>query len=192
MEGASMREIARQAGYTPGAIYSYFESKEAIYGALLAESLERLQAAVAAAADAAMVDGPAAALQAGAGACFGFYAASPRDLDLGLYLLRGMRTRGLDAGLMQGLNEQLQQALLPCERALAGMGLSQEQVLRENTALFAHGMGLLLLPHSGGTALFSQDAGALFQAYTEALMARLQACPAPLQEPPKDANAARR
>lgn len=44
IEGASIREIAKQAGYTPGAIYSYFENKEAIYGALLAESLERLNA----------------------------------------------------------------------------------------------------------------------------------------------------
>ena len=42
IEGASIREIARAAGYTPGAIYFYYDSKEAIYGALLAESLERL------------------------------------------------------------------------------------------------------------------------------------------------------
>ena len=42
VEGASIREIAKRAGYTPGAIYSYFDSKEAIYAALLAESLERL------------------------------------------------------------------------------------------------------------------------------------------------------
>ena len=27
IEGASIREIAKQAGYTPGAIYSYFENK---------------------------------------------------------------------------------------------------------------------------------------------------------------------
>ncbi|POA15406.1 TetR/AcrR family transcriptional regulator, partial [Pseudomonas sp. FW300-N1A1] len=47
IEGASIREIAKRAGYTPGAIYSYFESKEAIYAALLDESLLRLQAAVA-------------------------------------------------------------------------------------------------------------------------------------------------
>jgi AcrR family transcriptional regulator len=46
IEGASIREIAKEAGYTAGAIYSYFENKEAIYGALLAESLERLNAAV--------------------------------------------------------------------------------------------------------------------------------------------------
>lgn len=80
IEGASIREIAKQAGYTPGAIYSYFENKEAIYGALLAESLERLNTAV----DAAGVAGlsPAELLEAKAGAWFGFYAANPRDLDL--------------------------------------------------------------------------------------------------------------
>src|SRR5690606_39381905 len=49
IEGTSMREIAQRAGYTPGAIYSYFPGKEHIYGALLGESLERLNAGVAAA-----------------------------------------------------------------------------------------------------------------------------------------------
>jgi AcrR family transcriptional regulator len=34
-----MREIARRAGYTPGAIYSYFASREEVYAALLGESL---------------------------------------------------------------------------------------------------------------------------------------------------------
>jgi len=46
MEKASIREIAHRAGYTPGAIYSYFSSKEEVYGALLAESLDRLNASV--------------------------------------------------------------------------------------------------------------------------------------------------
>ncbi|MFM9915736.1 MAG: TetR/AcrR family transcriptional regulator, partial [Rhizobacter sp.] len=44
LEGASLREIAKRAGYTPGAIYSYFSSKEEVYAALLGESLERLNA----------------------------------------------------------------------------------------------------------------------------------------------------
>ena len=37
VSGANIREIAKRAGYTPGAIYSYFDSKEAIYAALLAD-----------------------------------------------------------------------------------------------------------------------------------------------------------
>jgi len=39
LEGASVRVIAKRAGYTAGAIYSYFPSKEAIYAELLRESL---------------------------------------------------------------------------------------------------------------------------------------------------------
>ena len=42
LEGTSVREIAQRAGYTPGAIYSYFASKEEVYAALLSESMERL------------------------------------------------------------------------------------------------------------------------------------------------------
>ena len=47
LEGASLREIAKRAGYSPGALYSYFASKEEVYAALLGESLERLHARVA-------------------------------------------------------------------------------------------------------------------------------------------------
>lgn len=92
IEGASIREIAKKAGYTPGAIYSYFESKEAIYAALLDESLLRLQAAVA---EVAVSERrPDQTLAAKAQAWFGFYAANPRDLDLGFYLVHGMRPGG--------------------------------------------------------------------------------------------------
>lgn len=172
IEGASIREIARQAGYTPGAIYSYFDNKEAIYGALLAESLERLNAAV----DAASASGLSAAelLDATATAWFGFYAANPRDLDLGFYLVQGMKPRGLTSELNGQLNDRLHDALRPCEAALQAMGLDPEDALRENTALFAHGVGLLLLQHTGRIRMFGQDATLLFEAYLIALVERLQ------------------
>ena len=121
IEGASIREIARRAGYTPGAIYSYFESKEAIYGALLAESLDRLNTAVSAAQP---EDASAAAfLKAKALGWFGFYAANPRELDLGFYLVHGLAPRGLTSELNQRLNARLHEALAPCEQALLAMGL---------------------------------------------------------------------
>ena len=172
IEGDSIREIARQAGYTPGAIYSYFENKEAIYGALLAESLERLNAVV----DAAGVDGaasPAARLEAKASAWFGFYAANPRDLDLGFYLVQGMQPRGLTAALNDQLNDRLHDALKPCEAALQAMGLDDQDALRENTSLFAHGVGLLLMQHTGRIRMFGQDATLLFDAYVIGLIERL-------------------
>ncbi len=171
IEGASIREIAREAGYTPGAIYSYFESKEAIYGALLAESLERLNEAVNAAGS---PETPAAdLLMAKASAWFGFYAAHPRDLDLGFYLVQGMQPRGLTTELNDQLNNRLYDALRPCAQALQSMGLNPQDALRENTALFAHGVGLLLLQHTGRIRLFGQDATALFTAYLIALTGRL-------------------
>ena len=173
IEGASIREIAREAGYTPGAIYSYFDSKDAIYGALLAESLERLHGAVnAAGTDAAT---PADLLEAKAGAWFGFYAARPRDLDLGFYLVQGMQPRGLTSELNGQLNDRLHDALRPCEAALQAMGLNAEDALRENTSLFAHGVGLLLLQHTGRIRMFGQDTTLLFEAYVIGLVERLAA-----------------
>ncbi|MBA4215022.1 MAG: TetR/AcrR family transcriptional regulator [Polaromonas sp.] len=171
VEGASIREIARRAGYTPGAIYSYFDSKEAIYAALLAESLERLNAEVAAARTFKLQ--PQLTLAAKAQAWFGFYARNPRDLDLGFYLVQGLAPRGLTSELNQQLNGRLQDALRPCEAALQAMGLSSDAALRENTALFAHGVGLLLLQHTGRIRLFGQSAGSLFETYVEQLVARL-------------------
>lgn len=170
IEGASIREIAKQAGYTPGAIYSYFENKEAIYGALLAESLERLNTAVDAAGLGEM--GPAGFLETKASACFRFYAANPRDLDLGFYLVQGMQPRGLTSELNEQLNARLYDALRPCDQAMRAMGLSAEEALRENTALFAHGVGLLLLQHTGRIRLFGQDATLLFESYLIGLVER--------------------
>lgn len=174
IEGASIREIAKQAGYTPGAIYSYFENKEAIYGALLAESLKRLNAVVDAAGSG--IDGaatPAAQLEAKANAWFGFYAINPRDLDLGFYLVQGMQPRGLTSTLNDQLNDRLHDALKPCEAALQAMGLNVKDALRENTSLFAHGVGLLLMQHTGRIRMFGQDATLLFEVYVAGLIERL-------------------
>ena len=167
LEGASIREIARKAGYTAGAIYSYFDSKEAIYGALLAESLDRLNQAVR---DAQPAEPDAAgALRAKAQAWFRFYADNPRELDLGFYLVHGLAPRGLTSELNQRLNARLHEALAPCEEALLSLGLDARTARRENTALFAHGVGLLLLQHTGRIRMFGQDAADLFDHYLAAL-----------------------
>ena len=182
IEGASIREIAKRAGYTPGAIYSYFDSKEAIYGELLAESLERLNSVTAAALGALPSDaGPTGQLRAAASAWFGFYADNPRDLDLGFYLAQGMQPRGLSTDLNQQLNSRLYDALKPCEEAMTRLGLNAADARQENTALFAHGVGLLLLQHTGRIRMFGQQAHPLFDAYVGHLVQRLapRAVPVP-------------
>ncbi len=160
LTGANIREIAKRAGYTPGAIYSYFDSKEAIYAALLAESMEALGMAVA---SARSIKGrPDKTLVSQAQAWFGFYFANPRQLELGL---------AVEAPTV--LHDGMFKALRPCEAALLAMGLSPVDALRETTALFAHGLGLLALQRSARLPAPGLSAQALFKQYVEQLVARL-------------------
>ena len=199
LEGASLREIAKRAGYTPGAIYSYFTSKEEVYGALLGESLERLNACVDAAVPAAARPRTALAavparvparvptprpaqlplLRAKATAFFDFYRENPRDLDLGFYLFHGMQPRGLTPALNERLNALLRDALGPTEQGLVEIGMRSADARLEVTALFAHIVGLLLLSHTGRIRMFGQASTALFERYLDALVRRALAAAKP-------------
>lgn len=170
MEKTSIREIAHRAGYTPGAIYSYFASKEALYGALLGESLARLNERVQQALGPS-VAGPAR-VRAAATAFFDFYRENPRDLDLGFYLFQGMQPRGLTPELNETLNTRLRQALQPTQDALQSLGMPAPQALQEVTALFAHTVGLLVLSHTGRIRMFRQASQDLFDKYLEQLIRR--------------------
>ncbi len=180
LEGASLREIAKRAGYTPGALYSYFDSKEAVYGALLGESLERLNAFVRATPLAEAAGRSAAARRAAAQQAlrvratsfFDFYREHPRDLDLGFYLFHGMQPRGLTPTLNEALNARLRDALAPAGEALRSLGLDAEAAQAELTALFAHIVGLLLLSHTGRIRMFHQASDDLFERYLDALVQR--------------------
>lgn len=175
LEGASLREIAKRAGYTAGAIYSYFPSKEEVYATLLAESLERLNARVAGAQLPAAVAGSTAVadeLRLRALAFFDFYRENPRDLDLGFYLFRGLQPRGLPPPWNERLNRRLRDAMRLQENALRALGLGVDEATTEVTALFAHTVGLLLLSHTGRIRMFGRTAGDLFVRYVEDLVHR--------------------
>jgi AcrR family transcriptional regulator len=171
LDGASMRAIAQEAGYTAGAIYSHFPSKEHIYAAALRESLDRLRAAIEHAA-AHAVEPPARFVAAGL-AFFDFYATNPRDLDLGFYLFgRGIRPRGLSAELDRGLNGQLLAALRPLVQAAAdhGVGDRRSRVLAADA--LAHASGLLLLAHTRRLELFDCPARDLMREHLDRLLIR--------------------
>lgn len=170
MDKASIREIAQRAGYTPGAIYSYFASKEELYGALLGESLDRLNARV----QEALSNHPAgpSRVRAAATAFFDFYRENPHDLDLGFYLFQGMKPRGLTPELNESLNGRLREALQPTQDALQALGMPAGQALEEITAMFAHAVGLLVLSHTGRIRMFRQASRDLFNAYLERLIQR--------------------
>jgi AcrR family transcriptional regulator len=170
MDGANIREIAKRAGYTPGAIYSYFDSKEAIFGALLAESLERLAGAMN---QAKAVKGqPARSLQVKSMAWFGFYIANPKEMDWLQYLLRDERDLTAANPQWEALKVNLQQLLLPWEASLTALGLTTEDAQREKAALFAQGVGLLMLHRSARLELLPVAAEALFKRCVDQLITR--------------------
>jgi AcrR family transcriptional regulator len=158
------------AGYTPGAIYSYFASKEEVYAALLGESLNRLNGRVETA-RAECTGSGAVLLMATAKAFFEFYRENPRDLDLGFYLFQGMQPRGLTPALNETLNARLRDALRPTQDALETMGMPPGDASAEITALFAHIVGLLMLSHTGRIRMFKQASQELFDRYLDRLVA---------------------
>ena len=112
IEGASIRAIAKRAGYTPGAIYFHFASKEDIYAALLDQSLDTV---VAHAHDDFPANRPPLERMRIAGRrIFDFYADNPGELDLGFYLFRGgMKPHGLGRERDRALNAKFLDALAP-------------------------------------------------------------------------------
>ena len=173
MEKTSIREIAKRAGYTPGAIYSYFASKEEVYGALLGESLDRLNESV----QRVQRKGPTDVdeLRATASAFFDFYQENPRDLDLGFYLFQGMKPRRLTRELNETLNARLRSSLQPTQDAMERLGMPAAKALQEITALFAHAVGLLVLSHTGRIRMFKQSSQDLFKTYLERVVSRVKA-----------------
>ncbi|MFG1795766.1 TetR/AcrR family transcriptional regulator [Nocardia sp. NPDC049149] len=156
LEAANMRAIAQAAGYTPGALYGYFLSKEHIYAALLEESLDRLSAAT----ETATASGtPADRFRAAGLAFYDFYDASPRDLDLGFYLFRGgIRPHGLSADLNRDLNARLLTCLHPITTAAVQLGLTLAEAKQATADVLAYSSGLLLLVHTKRLALFNVNA----------------------------------
>lgn len=169
--GANIRAIASEAGYSPSAIYNHYASKEAIYGDLLAQSLDRLNAAVLKNAPASMPT--AQQIEHHALAFYDFYLDHPRELDLGFYLFQGMRPLGLTPELNERLNQRLRGALHGVESGLQKLSGDSALAERETTALFGHCVGLLLLTHTGRIRMFGQDGRELLGAYLKDLLKRV-------------------
>jgi len=164
LEKASLRSIAGRAGYTPAALYFHFDSKEAIYAALLRDSLSSLGTSVASAAQ-TQARAPDR-FRAAAMAFFAYYAAHPSELDLGFYLFRGgMKPKGLNREVDKELNAALADSLMPLRDAALAMGADVVDAKLATVSLFAHAAGLLLLLHTGRIRMFDASAEELMVRY---------------------------
>ena len=174
LEGATMRAIAAEAGCTTGAVYPIFPSKEVIYAALLAESLDRLHDAVAMAIG--EVEAAPARAEAAARAFLTYYRDRPDEVALGLYLWHGLRPRGLTPDLNAEMNARLTRTLDLLRQALSALGgLDPAAARLETGALFAFLIGALVVDQTGRTRLLGSDLDAMARVHIDALVARLSA-----------------
>ena len=160
LDGATLRVIAREAGCTTGAIYPYFNGKEAIYAAVLGESLQMLAERIAAAVEGEKASTSASAA-AGVLAFHDFYAERPAELTLGLYLMDSDSPKRLGADLDQSLNRQLQEALAPIEAAFGAAGRADPGAALMR--MIAQAVGVLILGRTGRLKLWKQSSRALLQ-----------------------------
>lgn len=172
LEGASLRAIAKEAGYTPAALYFHFDSKEAVYAELLSQSLGRLKAEIESAIQQA--DNPTLQFKASAMAFFNYYRTNPGDLDLGFYLFRGgMKPKGLGRARDAELNRQLQSSLQPIADAALAMGVSAAHASEITASVFAYATGLLLLAHTGRIRIFNANAEQMMASFSDTLTTRI-------------------
>lgn len=173
-----MRAIAERAGYAPATLYLHYDGKEQIYADLLGESLTRLGRAIKAAAG-APADPRERARQALL-AFFHYYQAHPEELELGLYLFRGARPRGLSRELDRKLNGRLIAALRPIAAALGRYGgLDEVRANLETVDLMSHMVGCLILERTGRLKVLGHTAAALIGRRVTNALDRLAPAPGP-------------
>jgi AcrR family transcriptional regulator len=171
LDGTSVREIARLAGYTTGAIYFHYANKEELYADILRDSLDRLFIEVRGSLPAN--DEPIARLTAAFRALVHFYDENPRDLDLSLYLLNGARPRGLTPTLNTELNGKLRLVLDIYRTELSHAGIEDTRLNVEVGGLFDEMIGSLLAAHTGRLKVIGTDLAEVVEHHTANLAERL-------------------
>ena len=155
VESTSIRAIATRAGYTPGALYSYFDDKEALVSACLSRSLGRLLVALRRADDA---PGASDALAVCVGAFRDYYRANPAEFVL---LLGRCHARRTGAAVDRSVNGRLIALLawIESRRRIESGGARGA----ETVALFTQLCGLVLAEEAGWLAMLGFDASALIE-----------------------------
>ncbi|MEL6431387.1 MAG: TetR/AcrR family transcriptional regulator [Planctomycetota bacterium] len=139
--GLSTRKIASRVGCTATSIYLYFDNKDALVHALIAEGFERMDERLTRAHSAVTDSGgdPRAAIRAGARAFIDFALENPEFYEV-MFLLRFDQLERYPAPLYRRARATL-------DRVIAGSALALEKDLLRSTTLLAslHGLAALLL-----------------------------------------------
>ena len=155
VEATTVRAIAARAGYTPGALYSYFDDKDALVNATLALSLGRLLAALRRADRAA---GKRDAVVVCARAFRDYYRANPAEFVLLLGRCRGRATGVTGERTVNGRLIALLAWIESRRRAGPASDGGAQTV-----ALFAKLCGLVLIEQAGWLTMLGFDPATLME-----------------------------
>jgi AcrR family transcriptional regulator len=169
LEGTSLRAIAKAAGYTAPAIYTYYRTKEELYGEIIRRSLDDLRGRI----DALATDGDAVdVLRAALFSYYAYYRDFPHQLDLGLYLFSGARPAGVTPDIDRDLNLRFKEIV----DRIAGYYDAAFRAGREASAAAAsaavvHAIGIVIMAATKRLRLLRQDGDTLMRDYIETTLA---------------------
>ncbi|MBU9480669.1 TetR/AcrR family transcriptional regulator [Burkholderia multivorans] len=147
LPGASMREIAKAAGCTTGAIYAQYASKEEVYADILRESLSEMAEAVEAGAASGK---PGRQAEAALRAWYVYFRDRPAEFDLGFYLYGGVHPAGVGKELNRELNVRLKRVYSAVAEAMEADGLAGPDDKQQRAVAGASWIfGILLMLKTG-------------------------------------------
>ena len=151
-----MRAIAKEAGYTPGALYAYYPNKDDVLAGLLCRSLGRVSQTIRHAVE---KRGRSSADPVElASLLSAHYRRETGEFDLLLTVLQSRRINHLSPGMARTLNGRLIAALSPIAEALEAAGRWEARPAGEVTTQAASlALGILLLENSGRLSALGMD-----------------------------------
>lgn len=173
LEGTTMRAIAAAAGYSTGAPYAYFQSKEAIYADLLNTSLFNLSRAAKSSTDASL---PAQQqIRKVFSSYFQYYQTHAEELQLGLYLFSAgeVKKRGFSDKTNQHLNSRLISLLGFLANSLhQNSSISAIEAQKETLDAITYFTGCLILQSTGRLSIFGAYPEEMIDRYIDQMLKR--------------------
>ncbi|MEP3247614.1 MAG: TetR/AcrR family transcriptional regulator [Sneathiella sp.] len=175
LEGTTMRAIAKAAGYSTGAPYAYYQSKEEIYADLLNSSLVNLTRAIKTAS--ASASGHSDQIRQTFSAYFNYYHSHAEELQLGLYLFSSGEVK--KRGFSDETNNQLNSRLLGLMGFMANSlhqldGVNAVRAQAETLDAITYFTGTLLLSSTGRLDIMGADVQEMIDRYISQMLKRLE------------------